>query len=39
VFLVDIEGHRTDKKVNLSIEALSKKVAMIKILGSYPKFI
>ncbi len=39
VFLVDIEGHRTDEKVNLSIDALSKKVAMIKILGSYPKFI
>lgn len=39
VFLVDIEGHRTDQKVTQSINALSSKVAMIKILGSYPKFI
>tara|TARA_B100001559_G_scaffold298882_1_gene283739 strand:+ start:254 stop:1081 length:828 start_codon:yes stop_codon:yes gene_type:complete len=39
VFLVDIEGHRSDQKVTQSINALSSKVAMIKILGSYPKFI
>ena len=39
VFLVDIEGHRTDEKVAKSIESLSSKVAMIKVLGSYPKFI
>ncbi len=39
VFLVDIEGHRTDEKVANSIESLSSKVAMIKVLGSYPKFI
>ncbi len=39
VFLVDIEGHRTDEKVSKSIESLSSKVAMIKVLGSYPKFI
>ena len=39
VFLVDIEGHRSDQKVIQSINALSSKVAMIKILGSYPKFI
>ena len=39
VFLVDIEGHISDQKVTQSINALSSKVAMIKVLGSYPKFI
>lgn len=37
VFFIDIEGHRDDKLVAEALEALSSKVSMLKILGSYPR--
>ncbi|MCM8826347.1 MAG: prephenate dehydratase [Candidatus Omnitrophica bacterium] len=36
-FFVDFQGHRQELKVKKSLEALEKKCAFIKILGSYPK--
>tara|TARA_B100000586_G_C20048685_1_gene401016 strand:- start:96 stop:929 length:834 start_codon:yes stop_codon:yes gene_type:complete len=38
VFLVDVEGHRTESLVAESLDALDNQVSMIKILGSYPSF-
>ena len=37
VFFVDVEGHVKDKNVAAVIEELSSKVAMLKVLGSYPR--
>ena len=37
VFLLDIQGHKQDAPVLQAIEALKSQVAMLKILGSYPK--
>jgi len=36
-FFVDMEGHRTDKKIANALSAIVNKVAFVKILGSYPK--
>ena len=36
VFLVDVEGHRTEDLVAESLDALNNQVSMMKILGSYP---
>jgi len=38
IFLVDCIGHREDLVVKKAIEALASRVAMLKVLGSYPKF-
>ncbi len=35
-FFVDIEGHRTDKKVSRALVELEKMCKYLKILGSYP---
>lgn len=37
-FLLDVEGHRENKKVKEAIQKVSKQVSMIKIFGSYPIF-
>lgn len=37
VFFVDVEGHVKDKNVAAVIEELGSKVAMLKVLGSYPR--
>lgn len=36
VFYLDFEGHRKEKKVKEVLEKLKRKVAFLKILGSYP---
>lgn len=38
VFMIDMEGHIHDNKVFDALEALRKKVYMVKILGSYPRW-
>ncbi len=37
VFLVDIEGHRTDPAVAEALEEMRTSATMFKVLGSYPK--
>ncbi len=37
VFLVDIEGHRSDSNVTEALDALNTQVSTMKILGSYPR--
>lgn len=38
IFLVDLEGHRDDPLVSEALAGVRKKTAMLKILGSYPKY-
>ncbi|MBI4300136.1 MAG: prephenate dehydratase [Chloroflexi bacterium] len=37
-FLVDLEGHRTDAFIAQAIESIRPKTALLKVLGSYPRF-
>ena len=37
VFLVDVDGHRTDASVTRGLRALRKHVDFVKIIGSYPR--
>ena len=37
LFFVDFEGHREDSRQREALETIKKKVAMLKVLGSYPK--
>ena len=37
VFLVDIEGHRSDSNVTEALDALNTQVSTMKVLGSYPR--
>jgi len=37
VFLVDMEGHRTDPAVAEALEEMRTSATMFKVLGSYPK--
>jgi prephenate dehydratase len=39
VFMIDLDGHLHDKNIFEAIEVLRKSVYLIKILGSYPKWI
>lgn len=39
VFMIDLEGHIHDRKVFEAIESLRKNVYMVKILGSYPRWL
>ena len=39
VFMIDLDGHLHDKNIFEAIEVLRKSVYMVKILGSYPKWI
>ena len=36
-FLLDLEGHRTDKKLASTLAAIKGEVSQLKILGSYPQ--
>lgn len=37
LFFIDFEGHREDARVREALKALQTKVAMLKVIGSYPK--
>jgi prephenate dehydratase len=37
LFYIDFEGHRSEKRVIECLEAVRKKVAFLKVLGSYPR--
>ena len=37
LFFIDLQGHREDEKVREALKAMQSKVAMIKVVGSYPK--
>jgi chorismate mutase/prephenate dehydratase len=37
VFLIDLEGHRTDEAVARAIGLLGERCDMVKVLGSYPR--
>ncbi len=37
VFLVDVEGHRTDPALARALRSAAKSVAFLKIVGSYPR--
>ena len=39
VFLVDLEGHRDDENVKRALDALGTKCPMVKMLGSYPRYV
>jgi prephenate dehydratase len=38
IFLVDIDGHRTDKPVSAALEHVEELCSFFRILGSYPRF-
>ena len=38
IFIIDLEGHRSDKTVNKCLNQVKALVSMFKILGSYPIF-
>ena len=38
IFLIDCDGHREDREVKEALDAISSKVSLLKILGSYPKW-
>ena len=37
IFLVDIDGHKQDDDVQKALAAVKRQVAMLKVLGSYPR--
>ncbi len=37
IFLIDLEGHRTDAVVHEAIEGIRARATMVKILGAYPR--
>lgn len=39
VFLLDLQGHRTDAPVAQALEAIADKVQTLKIIGSYPRYV
>ena len=39
VFMIDLDGHLHDENIFEAIEVLRKSVYLVKILGSYPKWI
>jgi prephenate dehydratase len=38
VFLIDMEGHRTDEKIAIALDQIRDKCAVLKVFGSYPRF-
>ena len=38
-FLADIEGHRDDDDVRSALEAVEEQVSMLKVMGSYPRYV
>jgi len=39
IFLIDLSGHREDPSVKEALQNLEKQVTMLKIFGSYPRYI
>ncbi|MBI2935523.1 MAG: prephenate dehydratase [Chloroflexi bacterium] len=39
IFLVDLEGHQEDAVVRQALEALRRQADMVKIFGSYPRYL
>ena len=39
VFLIDFQGHRSDAKVAAALVALKAQTSMLRVLGSYPRFV
>ncbi len=37
VFLVDVEGHRSDPALAAALRAAKKSAAFLKVVGSYPR--
>ena len=37
IFLIDLEGHRTDAVVHEALEGIRDRATMFGILGSYPR--
>ena len=38
-FLADIEGHREDDEVRNALDAVGEQVSMLKVMGSYPRYV
>jgi prephenate dehydratase len=38
IFLVDVNGHRTDAAVARALERIAAKTGMLKVFGSYPRW-
>lgn len=38
-FLADVDGHREDEDVRSALDVIREKVSLLKVLGSYPKYI
>ena len=38
-FLADVDGHHEDEVVRSALDVIAEKVSMLKLLGSYPKYI
>ena len=38
-FLADVDGHHEDEDVSSALNVIGEKVSMLKVLGSYPKYI
>lgn len=38
IFLVDIEGHRSDAHIARALQRIAEKTSMLKIFGSYPRW-
>lgn len=38
IFLVDIEGHRTDEKIAKTLSRIAEKTGLMKLFGSYPRY-
>lgn len=38
IFLIDIEGHRTDEHIAQALERIAEKMGMFKVFGSYPRW-
>lgn len=38
IFLVDLDGHREERKVKEVLDAVSEKASMLKVFGSYPRW-
>ncbi len=37
-FLADVDGHKVDDSVRDALDVIARKVSMLKVLGSYPKY-
>jgi prephenate dehydratase len=38
-FLLDLEGHREDSSIRTALEEVARSTSMLKVFGSYPRFI